>query len=80
MSGETTMNANKNEQRSELFEFDMFVRLFCNDEEPHSPRVFKPTFSAPLQVKVERSKSVVSQGQPIAPTLPYPQYLDWGHC
>lgn len=74
------MNARTNEQRSELFEFDMFVRLFCSDEEAHSPRVFKPIFAAPLQVKVERGKSVVAQEQPFAPALPYPQYLDWGHC
>lgn len=74
------MNARTNEQRVELFEFDMFVRLFCNDEEPHSPRVFKPSFTAPLEVKIERPKAARSLGQSIAPALPYPQYLDWGHC
>lgn len=74
------MNTRTTKQRSELFEFDMLVRLFCHDEEPHSPRVFKPVFSAPLTVKSERGKSVVAAGQPFAPALPYPQYLDWGHC
>lgn len=74
------MNARTNEQRVELFEFDMFVRLFCNDEEPHSPRVFKPSFTAPLEVKVERPKAAPFLGYSIALALPYPQYLDWSHC